>query len=488
MTDLPARTRSWNLALSANPGSLDLLVDASRIEGRVPPALHGGRLLSNGPGWNVIGGLTLHPFDGHGYVRAFEFRADGAVQVTARHVATPAWVKESASGRFEVRGLATNVEGPFWKNLSFGPPRNVANTTITRWGDRLLAGWEGGRPFSLDPRTLETRGEETFGGALEGQATLAHFKHDATQGRLVLCSVKMGRDVCFTFREVDLQGRVVQTQAARFPGLHFAHDFALSPSWYVLGSNPLKVKMAEFLRTVLGASTLLDSIATDPEAQPALLLVPRNGGTPREVRLPQPSWVVHFGNAFERDGALIVDACVFHRFEFGEEFGYAGPRAPFDPTRPDARGPQRLYRITVPAGLSEATWEPLCGYGVDFPRFHPEHEGVETPALFGATRADTRFSDPFDSVVRVDLLDRARPPSLFTVQGEESFVGEPVFVPDPQRPEAGHVLALISHGTAARTSLVVLDALALEKGPVAVVPLPLLPVAFHGDWSSGRGA
>lgn len=485
MTELSARTRSWNLALAANPGRLDLVVERSRIGGAIPAALFGSRMLSNGPGWNVIDGVTLHPFDGHGYVRAFAFRPDGSVQVTARHVATPAFVKESASGRFEVRGFATNLEGPFWKNLSFGPARNVANTTITRWGDRLLAGWEGGAPTALDPVTLETRGEETFGGVLAGQATLAHFKHDATQGRLVTCSVKMGPSVDFTFRELDGAGRVHSSNSARFPGMHFAHDFALSPSWYVLGSNPLRVKKAEFARTVLGASTLLKSIATDHAATPALLLIPRGGGAAREVRLPQPGWVVHFGNAFERNGALIVDACVFHRFEFGEEFGYAGPHAPFDPTKPEQRGPQRLYRITVPAGSTEATWEPLCAYGVDFPRFHPRHEGVETPALFGATRADTRFSDPFDSVLRVDLLDRARPPSLFTVKGNESFLGEPVFAPDPQRPEAGHVLALISHGTEARTSLVVLDALALEKGPLAIVPLPLLPVAFHGDWDSG---
>jgi carotenoid cleavage dioxygenase-like enzyme len=478
------RAKSWNLALAANPGPLDVRVDAAQVEGRVPEALFGGRLLSNGPGWNVIGGVTVHPFDGHGYVRAFSFERAGSVRLTARHVETPAFVKERASGKLEVRGLATNLEGPFWRNLAFGPPRNVANTTITRWGTQLLAGWEGGAPYALDAQTLETRGEATLGGALTGQATLAHFKRDAATDRLVTCSLTMGRFAGFTFREFDRAERLVSTATAAFDGMHFAHDFAMSERWFVLGSNPLRPKVLEFARTLVGQSTLLRSIEADRQAPPALLLVPRGGGPSRTVRLPAPGWVVHFGNAFERDGALIIDASVFHDFGFGEEFGYQGPHAPFDPTRPEARGPQTLYRITVPAGASEATWAPLCPHGVDFPRFHPLHEGRETPALFGATRADTRFSDPFDSIIRVDLLDRERPPSLWTTGRDTTFVGEPVFVPDPQQPAAGHVLVLVSDGVGARTSLVVLDATALERGPLAVVPLPLLPIAFHGDWDA----
>jgi all-trans-8'-apo-beta-carotenal 15,15'-oxygenase len=478
---LSARARSWNAGLAAAPGDLDLEIPASRIEGELPRALRGGRMLSNGPGWNVIDGVTLHPFDGHGYVRAFALREDGSVRLTARYVQTPSYRAEATAKRLVHRGFATNLDGPFWRNLSFGTPRNVANTTITRWNDRLLAGWEGGAPYALDARTLATRGEEHFNGAIAGQVTLAHFKRDAVNKRLVACSVKPGRATSFTFREIDHGDRVASTASAQVNGMLFTHDFALTPNWFVLGGNPLRVKFGELAKMLLGASTLLRAVDTDRDATPALHLVPRGGGAVRTVKLPDATWVVHFGNAFERDGDVIVDACVFHRFEFGEEFGYAGPRSPFDPTRPDVRGPQRLYRITVPAGAAEARWEKLTEHGVDFPRFHPEHEGRETPALFGATRRDTRFSDPFDSIVRVDLLDRARPPALWTAP-EHTFVGEPVFVPAEGRDAEGHVLVIVTHGLEDRSSLCVFDAMAIERGPVATVPLPLLPIAFHGDW------
>ena len=79
---------------------------------------------------------------------------------------------------------------------------------------------------------------------------------------------------------------------------------------------------------------------------------------------PGPAFVVHFGNAFEQAGTVFIDMCAFSSFEFGEEFGYTGPTTPFDPALPDKRGPQRLYRVEIPAGATEATWRPLVPHGV----------------------------------------------------------------------------------------------------------------------------
>lgn len=474
------RQDAWNRCLAARPGDLDLTVPPSAIEGTLPTALRGGRLLSNGPGWNVVGGVNVHPFDGHGYVRAFAFTDDGGVRLTARFVRTPTFEEEQAAGHLVRRALATNLPGGFWRNLGLGPPRNVANTTIDPWNGRWLAGFEAGAPYGIDPTTLATHGEETMGGALEGAATLAHTKWDPVRDRLVTCSHQTSRQTAFTVRAFDRDDQVVETHRASLPGMAFAHDFALSHDHVVLGGNPLKLRPLRLAGMLLGVDTLLRAVAVDRDAASTLLVIPRDGGPARTVTLPGPAWVVHFGNAFERDGDLIVDACVFDDLPFGEEFGYAGPHAPFDPAKPDARGPQRLVRITIPRDGDAATWRVLCPHGVDFPRFHPAHAGRDTPALFGATRADTRFSDPFDSVIRVDLHDLERPPTLWTAP--DAFVGEPIFVPTDEHPTKGHVLALVSRGLADRTDLVVLDAEDLAAGPIATVPLPLLPVAFHGAW------
>ncbi|MBE2253506.1 MAG: carotenoid oxygenase family protein [Myxococcus sp.] len=479
------RAQAWNQAMSARPGPLDLTVEASRVEGVIPHALRGGRLLSNGPGWTLIGGRLAHPFDGHGYLRAFEFKRDGSVQLRARFVQTPAFQSEDAAQRLTHRGLGTNLGDHFWQNVLRGTgPRNVANTTVVRWNGQLLAGWEGGAPYAVDAESLETRGEETLSGALAGQATLAHMKHDAALDRLVTCSIAMGRTSTLTFREFDAGGRLLHTRVAPMPGMLFAHDFVITPNWYLLASNPLRMKWGQVARALVGASTLMNAIASDGEAPGAVYLIPRTTQGPvRTATLPGRAFVVHYGNAFERDGAVHLDACLFHDFEFGAEFGFQGPTAPLDPGLPDARAPQRLFRITVPDGATTGTWRQLAPHGVDFPRVHPAHEGRQTPALFGATRADTRYSDPFDSVLRVDLRDVERPPTLWSAGGDV-FVGEPIFVPSPEHDEQGHVVVIVSDGLAQRTRLVVLDAANLEAGPVAQVPLPLLPIAFHGTWDA----
>ena len=483
------RSRSWNAGMSARPGELDLSIAASEIRGSIPAALRGGRMLSNGPGWTQIDGWTAHPFDGHGYLRAFELDESGGCRLRARFIATASYEEEAAAERFVRRGLGTNRPGGSWRNLGLGQPRNVANTTVTRWAGRLLAGWEGGEPHALDPDSLATRGVETFDGAIAGQMTLAHMRHDHEHERLVLCSLATGKNTTLTFRELDRDSEVVSTRVGAMEGMMFAHDFAFSPSFYIVGGNPLRFKPKELAKMVLGRSTMLRAIATNAGKPGQLHLIPRDSQGPvRTITLPRGAFVIHFGNAFERDdGTVVVDACMFEDFEFGEEFGYTGPRTPFDPTLPDTRAPQRLVRIEIPPGATKGSCRTLSPHGVDFPRFHPEHEGRETPRLFGATRADTRHSDPFDSITAIDLRDLERPPSLWTVPGQHVFVGEPVFAPDPEHDDRGHVLALLSDGLRARTTLAIFAAQDLEAGPLAEIPMPLLPIAFHGDWDPRPG-
>ena len=484
LAPLPPRATSWNLAMAATPGDVDHHVPADQVVGEVPESLRGGRFLSNGPGWTKFPNRLAHPFDGHGYLRSYAFNADGSVDLKARFVRTEVYVDEEEAGRFLHKGFATNPTNQFWKNRNTGVVRNVANTTVYPWNDKLLMGWEAGEPHALDGETLETLGPHTFGGLVEGKVTLAHMGRDEARGRLILCETTMKRNTSFTFREVDADEQLLQTRTGEVPGIAFAHDFAFTDRFYVVGGNPLKIRPWEMLKAFAGASTMLKAVATDLQKPGELVLIPRDEqGATRRVALPEPAFVVHFANAFERDGTLIVDACIFHDFTFGEEFGYAGPHAMFDPGLPEARGAQSLYRITVPEGATTATWEKLVPHGVDFPRVHPDLEGRDAPWMVGATRADTRFSDPFDSIIRVELANRAEP-TLWTAP-ETVFVGEPVVVPGRDGSDE-HIVVILSDGISETTILAVFAADSLDAGPVAQVPLPLMPIAFHGDWQGPR--
>ncbi|QRO02052.1 carotenoid oxygenase family protein [Archangium violaceum] len=485
---LGVRARSWNNALLARPGDLDLSIEASRIEGRVPAALTRGRLLSNGPGWTKVGDRLAHPFDGHGYVRAFSFEADGSVRLRARFVDTPTYREELSAGRLVRRGLGTNPSPHFWKNIVATRARNVANTTVQRWSGKLLAAWEGGAPYSLDADSLETHGEETFGGVIAGQATLAHMKLDEAMKRLVTCSVKLGRTTSLTFREFDEAGKLVHTRDVDLPSSLFIHDFVITPHWYGLFSNLLSMKFGTLGRVLLGGATLVEAITTDLEAPGALYLVPRTSDAPlRTVTLPDRAFAVHYGNAFERDGAVYLDACLSPDIDFASAFGFQGPTVPIDPARPDADEPGRLFRVVVQDGADRGTWTQLAPHGLDFPRVHPAHDGRETPVLFGAARAALKHGAPFDSVVRKDLMDLERPADVWTAP-ENVFVGEPIFAPAAEREDEGHLLAMLYDGLREVSTLAIFDAKSLSSGPVARIPMPLMPYAFHGAWDEPAGS
>ncbi|TVU14977.1 hypothetical protein EJB05_38474, partial [Eragrostis curvula] len=136
------------------------------VEGAVPPDFPAGTYYLAGPGmFTDDHGSTVHPLDGHGYLRAFHFDADCAVHYSARYVETAAkreehhraGEEEASTWRFTHRGPFSVLQGGR-RVGNVKVMKNVANTSVLRWGGRLLCLWEGGEPYELHPRTLQTLG------------------------------------------------------------------------------------------------------------------------------------------------------------------------------------------------------------------------------------------------------------------------------------------------------------------------------------------
>ncbi|KAI9165169.1 hypothetical protein LWI28_008960 [Acer negundo] len=131
------------------------------VDGAVPPDFPSGTYFLAGPGiFSDDHGSSVHPLDGHGYVRAFEIDGGGGeVRFMAKYVKTEAHVeehdKESGTWRFTHRGPFSVLKG----GKRFGNTKvmkNVANTSAVKWGGRLLCLWEGGTPYEIESRSLDT--------------------------------------------------------------------------------------------------------------------------------------------------------------------------------------------------------------------------------------------------------------------------------------------------------------------------------------------
>src|SRR5690606_39350821 len=126
------------------------------IRGRIPAELRGGTYLLNGPGLVELGGRLMHPFDGHGYVRAIRLTDEGGAAMRARFVDTMAYRIESQEQALRFRGIGTLVAEPsllggdFLDNLRAPLGKNVAITAVHARAGRILALWEGGLPHAVE--------------------------------------------------------------------------------------------------------------------------------------------------------------------------------------------------------------------------------------------------------------------------------------------------------------------------------------------------
>ena len=193
------------------------------VDGALPTDLSGSFYV-NGPGlMSFDHKRSMHPFDGHGFVRRFHIK-DGKASLTSRFVKTKDYEAERSANKILARGVGTlpsnPEEGlmPQLENAIESPLRNPANTCVLPWGGKLLCGHEGGLPYALDPYTLETIGLETFGGALDEsreERFLAHTRIDEDRGLLLGVSTRCAGGYWGGISSDEKSAKVMGEDAAR---------------------------------------------------------------------------------------------------------------------------------------------------------------------------------------------------------------------------------------------------------------------------------
>ena len=146
-----------------------------RFDHALPDALK-GTLYRNGPARMRRGNTEYrHWFDGDGMVHAFKL--DGtSLQHQARMIRTDKYVAEEKAGRFVYPAFGTRLADE--RPVSKADDINVANISVLPVGDELLALWEGGSPWRIDPQTLDTLGRKVWSPETDGVAFSAHPKVD----------------------------------------------------------------------------------------------------------------------------------------------------------------------------------------------------------------------------------------------------------------------------------------------------------------------
>ncbi|KAK4741316.1 hypothetical protein SAY87_024904 [Trapa incisa] len=389
------------------------------VDGEVPADFPRGTYYLAGPGmFKDDHGSTVHPLDGHGYLRAFAFgggaEESGRVGFMARYIRTEAQEEEhdpvSGSWRFTHRGPFSVLKGGR-KVGNTKVMKNVANTSVMQWGSRLLCLWEGGDPYEIEPRSLDTIGKFEVSGSLESpdgpvatayagsgsciwdaaagavkpilygvfkmppKRMLSHYKVDPKRNRLltVSCNAEdMLLPRCnFTFHEFDRDFKMVHKQEYTIPDHLMIHDWAFTDTHYIIFGNRIKVDPLGSLSAVSGLSPMISALTVDPSKHTSpVYLLPRFPGDPDRcqgakrdwsvpIEVPSQLWLIHFGNAFEtldeENGTVEIKfqaaVCSYDWFNFQQLFGYNWQSGRLDPSVMNVEEDSKLLPHLIQASI-----------------------------------------------------------------------------------------------------------------------------------------
>ena len=409
-------------------------------QGDVPRDLT-GTFYRNGPGRQRIGNTTYgHWFDGDGMLAAFTFR-DGRVHFRNRYVRTPKYVDETASQSIEYRGFGTQVPGGVWKNF-LKMPANPANTNTIYHGGHLLALNEGGKPWALEPGSLDTIGEFTYDGGLhKSDVFSAHGKVHTTSGDYINFGAGVsgfglkGPKPCLNMYRIRKDGRFLtrkQVPLDRFP---FCHDFALTDRYaiFFIGS----IVFGNMMPVMLGTRTISDQVGFDPNIPMQILVVDLHDFT--EVRRFEspPGAIIHFGNAYEEGQELVIDGMFADQFEANDTL-----QDVFNPNGRFNGGIYNRYRLNLHSGDMQV--ERVTDVESEFPTFNPAYGGRCNAVTYTACSVPNGANSFFNAIARVtrdgdhQLLELPR----------GTYGSEPLFAPrdGATAEDDGYVLEVVYDG------------------------------------------
>ena len=449
------------------PTSEEITLEGLEVVGRIPDDLN-GVYVRNGPNPQFDPNGRYHWFDGDGMVHALHI-AGGRATYRNRWIRTEGFEREREAGE----PLWTGIIEPFAGNPKDAPEKDTANTDVIFHNDHLLALWyRAGKPYAIDPITLETLGAEDFGGTLRCEVS-SHAKVDERTGELFFFDYGV-KPPYMRYGVVGPDGAVKHFVPIDLPGPRLPHDMAITSGHAILMDLPL---FADPVAARAGRFKLF----FDRSVPTRFGVIPRYGAAD-EVRWfeAEPCFIYHSVNAWETDGEVVLDVCRVTKPE---------PRSDLD-------GPlaQMLSYLRLDAHLHRYRFDLRTG------RTHEQvldDDNSEFPSVnLGMVGQRTRYAynmhiSPekallFDGLMKYDVDSGSAETHWF---GDGRWGSEAPFAPRPgaTAEDDGYLLSYVYDERERRSDVEILDAQDIAAGPLGRIKLPVrVPLGFHATWVPGE--
>lgn len=478
---LAGRLAGSNEAPSCHGGLANLDEEHSywidEIDGDLPSNLI-GTFFRNGPGRQRVGEQPFgHWFDGDGMICQFSFLGD-RVHFRNAYVKTPKYVEETAAQKVLYRGFGTQLPGGMWANF-MKMPANPANTSIIYHGDKLLALNEGGRPWRLEPGSLDTVGEFDYDGGLSRTNVFsAHGKVHPRTGQYINFGAGVsgfgvtGPKPCINVYRIAPNGTLMQKTQLPLDRFPFCHDFALTDKYAIFFIN--SIVMGGMFGFMLGKHSISDTIAFDQAIGMRVMVVDLDSLEVVKMFETDPGAIIHFGNAFEQGDEIVVDGMFQDNFDAN-----ATLKDVFNPNGRFGGGYYNRYTLNMATG--DMRVERLVDTECEFPTFNPVAAGQKHQWCYTACSMANGANSFFNGFQKVAFDGDA---TIVTLpQGH--YGSEPMFAAanDARAEDDGYVLEVVYDAFAHRSELQIFRAADVTD---RVCRLPLrhhVPHQFHGHFT-----
>ncbi|MFB8277882.1 carotenoid oxygenase family protein [Nocardia colli] len=442
--------------------------DLTVLHGELPVDLD-GVYVRNGPNPQFAPIGRYHWFDGDGMLHAVHFE-HGKATYRNRYIRTTEFEAERAAGTALWRGV---IE-PWDDN----PPgdrreRNSANTDVVFHHGNLLSLWyRAGKPYALDPISLETRGVDTFGDTLPGEIS-AHAKVDERTEEFIFFDYGIHAPY-LRYGIADPSGTVTHYTGLELPGPRLPHDMAITENYSILMDLPL-------YNDPRAAAAGRFKLFFDRNLPSRFAVLPRRGdGSQVRWFEAAPGYIYHTVNSWEEGDEIVLIACRVSK-----------PSPVSDRTNPLAqllaylRPEATLHRYRFNLRTGATIEEPMDDINTEFPAIDQGTTGQRGRWSY-QMRLSVDSTMLFDAVIKYDLRTGAKQTQPF---GDGFFGSELTVVPRPDaRDEDDAWLTMFAFNSHTQLSEVwIYDAADLAAGPVCRLGLPArVPLGFHATWVSGE--
>jgi carotenoid cleavage dioxygenase len=434
-------SRPWWLQNNFQPVFDELDIANLEVIGSIPSDLN-GIYVRNGS--NPRNADNPHWFLGDGMLHGVRLENGRAVWYRNRYIRT------------ELYNNKTSV-------LGGGPPsegNNNSNVSAVYHAGHLLTSGEVGFPYEIDPEDLSTIGAYDFNGMLSTSFT-AHPKIDPATGHMHFFGYWFAPPY-LTYHVADQTGALIHSEEVPVAAPTMIHSFAITDSDVIFWELPVLFDATGM--DVHGFPYLWD------DSYGARIGIMPLGGPASEIKWVEiePAYVFHELNAYREGDEVVIDVCRYDRMMDRERFGDFPPH---------------LHRWRVNTGgdaltFRDETIERTVQH--EFPMHDRRHVGRSHQHGWFVEVSGAEETIDLGAIAHVDYKSgrwrRWHP-------GVNRHCGEAFFVPGGSGEGEGWLMTVVYDHARDASNLTILDALDIEKGPVAQVLMPRrIPYGFHGTW------